>query len=225
MFGKSQAQLRFMYDAPPGMQAAKQSDDGSDGIEDGKPPGKQSREHNNNGTVGGAIGEITKVRAGDDDAAAAFRQMLAAQASGGINGDDGDHAGNDRTSASKLSFTPVLQGSTAERIMGSEKKKADSLSVSGGAGSDNPNNALSALEKSVGRKLGDGALTLQEQVERFPQLQNAPMAKGMSGTNVNVSFKPLGAQVRNIKCLGTCVCVCVCVFVFYCLRNVGSSVL
>ena len=184
-----------MYDAPPGMQSTKQNDE--DGVEAAMRPSAESTEAlSRNGAGNGAIDEVTKVRSGDDAAAAAFRQMLAAHTSGAGNGEY-DGARNDGAADSKLSFAPVLQGSTAERMMGADKKNGENTASGGGAAGD----ALSALEKSVGRKLGDGALTLQEQVERFPQLQNAPMVKGMSGTNVNVSFKPLGAQVRNIKCL------------------------
>ena len=58
---------------------------------------------------------------------------------------------------------------------------------------------LSALEKAVGRRDGNQSLSLDEQVARFPQLKDAPMAKGMTGSNIGVSFKPLGAQLRNVR--------------------------
>ena len=42
---------------------------------------------------------------------------------------------------------------------------------------------------------------------RFPQLKNAPMALkrkadgGEDAMDTNVTFKPLGAQIRNVRCL------------------------
>jgi CBF1 interacting corepressor len=59
------------------------------------------------------------------------------------------------------------------------------------------------LEKAVGKR--SQSLSLKEQVERFPQLQNAPMVKGLKAAGgadaQGVSFKPLGAQFRNVKCM------------------------
>ena len=55
---------------------------------------------------------------------------------------------------------------------------------------------LSALEHAVGCKEETGAaLTLDEQIQRFPALAGAPRAKGMTATDVNVKFKPLGTQI------------------------------
>jgi CBF1 interacting corepressor len=56
-----------------------------------------------------------------------------------------------------------------------------------------------ALEKQVGRKVSEG-LTLDEQVERFPMLKDAPV-EGNYTDNVKVNFKPLGVEIRNIRCL------------------------
>ena len=95
---------------------------------------------------------------------------------------------NNETADSKLSFGPVLQGSTMDPMLETNQTVKDG-------------DARSALEKAVGRKDRGGALTLEEQVQRFPQLKNAPMAKGMNATDVNVSFKPLGSQLRNVRCL------------------------
>mmetsp|Transcript_17494 Transcript_17494/g.29056 ORF Transcript_17494/g.29056 Transcript_17494/m.29056 type:complete len:371 (-) Transcript_17494:185-1297(-) len=115
---------------------------------------------------------------GDDDATAAFRAMLAGVSQEQQQGDDpnGEHLqfSNSRGAA--------LQGTTVER---------------GFAAHD----GRSALEKAVGRRDGNSALTLEEQVARFPQLKHAPMAKGMSATDVQVNFKPLGTQLRNVQCL------------------------
>ncbi len=163
----SQAQLRFMYDAPPGLKNEEQK----------KLRGNLDDSNSR---------DLTQAQPGDDAAAAAFRQMLAAASSSAKHADDtttGSENKGDENGEIELKFAPVLQGSTLERDSGK------------------PNDTRSALEKAVGRKDRGAAVTLEEQVARFPQLKNAPMAKGMSATDVNVSFKPLGAQVRNVKCL------------------------
>ena len=74
----------------------------------------------------------------------------------------------------------------------------------------------SALEKAVGRKdRSSQNLSYQQQIERFPQLKNAPMAQNMkkvaTGADGNgdaatsapmmVNFKPLGAQILHVRCL------------------------
>jgi len=58
----------------------------------------------------------------------------------------------------------------------------------------------SELEKSVGRNAGVD-ISLNELVARFPELKNAPMAKGMQGTSVQVKFNALGKDYRMVKCL------------------------
>lgn len=168
----SQAQLRFMYDAPPGLKKGENAESQTTDV------GKSSS---------GGVGEedITAIQPGDDAAAVAFRRMLAAA---GAQSDSGttlvdQNTLKERDGEKKLGFAPVLQGSTLEVEL------------------DKSNDTRSALEKAVGRRERGSALTLEEQVARFPQLKNAPMAKGMSATDVNVSFKPLGAQLRNVKCL------------------------
>merc|ERR1712032_1258394 len=68
---------------------------------------------------------------------------------------------------------------------------------------------LTRLEKAVGRKedASRGALKYATQIERFPQLRNAPLEitrKGHDITDVatmNIRFKPLGTQIRNVRCL------------------------
>lgn len=127
--------------------------------------------------------DITKVQPGDDPAAAAFRRMLAAATAGDIEEDDDEaQQQHQQSTGDKVVFGAVMQGTSIEK----ERKGKDSLS---------------ALEKAVGRRDGNQSQTLDEQVSRFPQLKNAPMAKGMNGTDVGVSFKPLGSQLRNVRCL------------------------
>jgi hypothetical protein len=164
----SQAQLRFMYDEPPGLSNKEEGEEG-------------------NHETSASSNVVTQVQPGDDAAAAAFRRMLA-QAS--TNNEVTEQDAQEEESSDqeqKLSFGPVLQGTTLDPNE-QEKQPEDKKN-------------LSALEKAVGRKNRGGALTLEEQCARFPQLKNAPMAKGMSLTDVNVNFKPLGSQLRNIKCL------------------------
>lgn len=172
----SQAQLRFMYDAPPGMKQSKESHGGENDTDS-----KQRK------TLGQATAQdLTKIQSTDDAAAAAFRRMLAASAAPTqeTTANEGNDAGAEDGEGT-LGFAPVLQGTTMERDFENEKN----------------NDTRSALEKAVGRRDRGSALTLEEQVARFPQLKHAPMAKGMSSADVNVSFKPLGAQLRNVKCL------------------------
>lgn len=171
----SQAQLRFMYNAPPGLENSNKYSE------------KDQQSKNNSQS-----NDLTQIQPGDDAAAAAFRKVLASSVGGSVvkseevEEDDKVEANDD----SSLKFEPVLQGSKMDPMLASNPKKKQ------GEG-----DLRSALEKAVGRKDRGGALTLEEQLARFPQLKNAPMAKGMSSTDVNVSFKPLGAQLRNVRCL------------------------
>lgn len=169
----SQAQLRFMYNAPVGLEK-----------DSARKEEEATKAHN----------DVTKVQTGDDAAAAAFRRLLFAASAGGSSAAKADDANDDEEGGSdpngQLRFAPVLQGSKMDPALESDPK----VLAEGG-------DSRSALEKAVGRRDRGGALTLEEQLARFPQLKYAPMAKGMSSTNVNVSFKPLGAQLRNVRCL------------------------
>jgi hypothetical protein len=151
--------LGFMYAAPPGMlesQKASTTTEYAEPEDDRKLPASERQP-------------------GDDDAAAAFRLMLARPA------DDSDNVTSLGTTAASRSRY-ALQGSSVDAT----KAKAN----------------LSALEKAVGRKKdSSNALTLDEQVQRFPALANAPRAKGMTSTDIGVSFKPLGTQIRNVRCM------------------------
>lgn len=174
--GGQKATLRFMYDAPPGLADEKRNN---------------NIPQNNNEVSEKKSGEAISYdkMAGDDDAAAAFRRILAGEV-GNPNDDENYqmemNRGNDVTDkASSL----ILSGSNAE--VNSTEVKSE----------------LSQLEKAVGKRNTSSALTYEEQIARFPQLKNAPVAikrKGQGGETAatsNFNFKPLGAQIRNVRCM------------------------
>lgn len=166
--------LDFLYAAPPGMlEAQKESttaanDDYSDQEDDRKLPATDPNDM------------MRHRQPGDDDAAAAFRLLLARPAD---EGDDWDGlATGDGADAAASKSRYALQGSSSDVT----KTKAN----------------LTALEKAVGRKKdSSNAITLNEQVQRFPALANAPRAQGMTSMDIGVSFKPLGTQIRNVRCM------------------------
>jgi len=178
--------LTFMYQPPPGMETAEggaaaaiaavetqQQNNDEDG--DCKPSAVTSQPKSQEP-------DITQVQEGDDPAAAEFRRMLAAATAGEVVDDDEEESKYHQQSQI-ISHGTAFQGTSVEKDNSKGKE------------------GLSALEKSVGRRDGNQSLSLDEQVARFPQLKNAPMAKGMNGTDVGVAFKPLGAQLRNVRCL------------------------
>ena len=186
--GGDRAALSFMYAVPPGMADEKKK--GGDDEEDAFGlPGSEEADDRKPAAAGAdasTSGDITQRRPGDDDAAAAFRAMLAGQQR---PADDADHDASQTAGVSN-----ALVGS--EYDPSADQKPA--ASSGGGASGDN----RTQLEKAVGRRDAyNTSLTLEEQVARFPSLKNAPMAPGMKADNVNVSFKPLGAEIRNVKCL------------------------
>ncbi|KAL3934700.1 MAG: hypothetical protein SGARI_003274, partial [Bacillariaceae sp.] len=203
--GGQQAQLRFMYDAPPGM--TKTNDEITD--DDKKPAAKAT----NSGNDPSSLSRLAQASAGDDAAAAAFRQMLAATAQNQTDEGHGGGADGGQESANaaeqSFGFAPVLQGSSVDAMSQIEKGKRPA----GGAKMD----GHSALEKAVGRKdRSSQNLSYQQQIERFPQLKNAPMAQNMkkiatgggdgdgdaaASAPMMVNFKPLGAQILHVRCL------------------------
>jgi hypothetical protein len=132
---------------------------------------------------------------GDDDAAAAFRLLLATSNAGtcddGTKKNEIDHAGIALRGAQRGKFGTVLQGSSIDPNAEKEKLKDRRTAIE----------KQSALERAVGAKTGTNNLSLEEQIQRFPVLANAPRAKGMTATDVGVTFKPLGTQIRNVKCM------------------------
>eukprot|EP00816_Leptocylindrus_hargravesii_P005613 CAMPEP_0196802056 /NCGR_PEP_ID=MMETSP1362-20130617/1774_1 /TAXON_ID=163516 /ORGANISM="Leptocylindrus danicus, Strain CCMP1856" /LENGTH=347 /DNA_ID=CAMNT_0042173263 /DNA_START=31 /DNA_END=1074 /DNA_ORIENTATION=+ len=125
----------------------------------------------------------TDCHVGDDEAAAQFRKLFTAQPQ--PQPVDPVHA--------HLHTGTLLQ-----------REEAHELGDNNNSNNNNDNNnemdTRTALEKAVGRKAATG-LSLNDQIARFPHLKNAPMAEGMAGTNVHVTFKPLGASIRNIRCI------------------------
>lgn len=179
--------LNFLYEPPPGMESAAAKGDAveADDVKKSTPDPISSSSSRCSANRNGQEHDITEVQPGDDPAAAAFRRMLAAASAGEVDHHDEETSNRQHslTTNQSIAFGAVLQGSSVEKDNSKGKE------------------GLSALEKSVGRRNGNQTLSLNEQCERFPQLKNAPMAKGMSGTDVGVSFKPLGSQLRNVRCL------------------------
>mmetsp|Transcript_1344 Transcript_1344/g.3100 ORF Transcript_1344/g.3100 Transcript_1344/m.3100 type:complete len:415 (+) Transcript_1344:298-1542(+) len=194
--GGSQAQLRFMYDAPPGMET-KETKNGN------QKSGTQKTSNTN---------DLSQIQPGDDAAAVAFRQMLAAAAASNgnqdeeaVNDDNNEDANNNN---GNFKFTPSLQGSMVEADSRYNKKEGDDANE-GDVKKAPSRDSRSALEKEVGRKnrSTQNNLSYEQQIERFPQLKNAPMAVKRGGADgdsdkpMMVHFKPLGSQILHVRCL------------------------
>jgi len=129
--------------------------------------------------------ESSKVHvAGDDAAAAEFRRMFMKDTNSVPSNSQNVKLDSSESNEPKLSSLP-------SHLIPSSNE------INTGLGTDH----RTALEKAVGRKGTASNMTLAEQLERFPQLAGAPMVKGMSADNVHVSFKPLGQQIRNVRCM------------------------
>jgi CBF1 interacting corepressor len=195
--------LRFMYENPAGLEGAKKTSDGAEATSSNQSNQPQidtqlhshSQSQTNTSVTSGIAASLTERQPGDDDAAAAFRRLLA-QASESSTPAKLDDLTSTTGEVSKRGDVDklVMQGTSFDP-MAEERGKSVS--------------ALSALEKAVGRKHDSkGGLTLEEQIQRFPALANAPRAPGMSNNPNNatnssqaVTFKPLGTQIRNVRCL------------------------
>jgi CBF1 interacting corepressor len=168
--------------------------------------------HCNQATNDNSITSFGQRQPGDDDAAAAFRQMIWMATASSTSDTVSTNTNHGDSSYSELNLRHpkmgiVLQGSSVDNRMMNNTTTNENINgtmasqVSSKTGASSAA-ASTALEKAVGKKQSTNTtVSLQEQMERFPQLKHAPRAKGMSMTDVNVSFKPLGAQIRNVKCL------------------------
>ncbi len=172
------AALRFMYEVPPGLESSKAEDDQDDENDVMNTKKASTDESKDNSDVIGA--DFLRRQDGDDEAAAMFRQIFSASADAMP-----DHQEEDNKATAEYGTSVVLSGSTLEVDQTNNNNGVDSRTQ---------------LEKAAGirNRLGN---TLEEQVARFPQLKNAPMAKGLKTDEVNVKFNPLGAQIRNVRCL------------------------
>lgn len=159
--------------------------------EGGKVPGLQREERKDydeddviGATAGGTAAgsdSLYERQPGDDDAAAAFRAMLA----------------RGTVEDSK----PTTEASAMEDAAPTDEQQEEKMEHV-----DNRTN----LEKAVGRGINSGSgVTLNQQMERFPMLKNAPMVlqkpkdgEAEQSTDVaGLNFKPLGQVLRNVKCL------------------------
>ena len=182
--GGDRAKLKFMYDVPPGGSNAHNNGRGENDL---KPAAVSTSAAQEASDVASLLLAAER-QPGDDDAAAAFREMLAAATT-----NQQQHTTTSSQETATTGLTHQFSDSNGAALSGTTVDKAISTQSS-------KKEHLSALEKAVGRRDASSSLTLEEQIARFPQLKNAPMAKGMSATNVNVTFKPLGTQLRNTRC-------------------------
>ena len=174
--GGHQAALRFMYDAPPGTNATERTSTITSTKDLGQSELNKATDSSSN---------LLSRQPGDDDAAAQFRMLLACNAQApNVN----SHA--EEELAPVDTDTPPTETTTANINANANTSKS-----TGGV------DTRSSLEKAVGKRDTNKFLSLEEQVQRFPQLKNAPMVKGMTSSNINVNFKPMGTQFRNIRCL------------------------
>jgi CBF1 interacting corepressor len=207
--------LQFLYAVPPGLEARpKDEEEGSKG--DGDASLDTSAEpttiaHPDAKAATAPHEPPPPSTAGNLDPAAAFREYLESakrraaekekeSAASNVNGEDSTKDGSHQTPGS---FGTVLQGTSHDPVLAAmDKKSGTSKAAADAAGGSS--SALSALEKAVGRKhqhAASGSLSLEEQIQRFPALAHAPRQKGISASHVGVSFKPLGAQIRNVRCM------------------------
>lgn len=169
-------QLAFMYEAGKisGLDR-KPADEADDDLATAtKPQGKTGNDSNCN---------IFERQPGDDDAAAAFRLMLAKGATAATEEDA------NQTSVSSMK----TEQTEAQKQEGEEQLPWEK-------------DGRTALEKEVGRSFRSSGLTLKQQFERFPELKHAPKALKQGEQQdaadvVGLNFKPLGAQIRNVQCL------------------------
>jgi CBF1 interacting corepressor len=209
--------LSFLYDAPPGLLLSKNTTTSAaaeaKAEEDATKRAASTHPAATTTTTSFASTScLTEVHPDDDEATAAFRKLLAGAAPPQHSAESALFDMATRTGTMAGKFGTVLQGTDYDAHHGGKKDGIEgaSSSISNdkkmSAATDPSKNggaahATTALEKAVGGRRPTAALTLDEQIQRFPVLANAPRAKGMTATDIGVSFKPLGSQIRNVKCL------------------------
>ena len=177
--------LGFMYDGGkiPGLQKAQQGKnhdgDGDDGDDDGHDTNSRGDNEQNN---------LFQRQPGDDDAAAAFRAMLA---QGAAKGDE------EKQSCETKNQPP--DGNNDVNVQDDSNNNAKETT-----------DTRTNLEKAVGRGINGSGVTLAQQMERFPMLKSAPMVLKMgkktdrddqAATTIGMNFKPLGINLRNVQCM------------------------
>lgn len=161
--------LGFMYEGGriPGLQKEERKDDDDEHVT------------HSAGVAATASDSLYARQPGDDDAAAAFRAMLAR---GTV--DDAQ---------------PAVE-SVAEAAAPTDEQEEKTEHV------DNRTNLEKAVGRGINSGSG---VTLTQQMERFPMLKNAPMVlqkpkdgEAEQSTDIaGLNFKPLGQVLRNVKCL------------------------
>jgi hypothetical protein len=196
--------LNFLYKPPPGLEGSSESN--KHVKKEANSTDQELEKDDDDGGGGGDskhnqhmnINNLTMRQPGDDDAAAAFRAILAGVATDDEDGGTGTGTLHEKPGAvirgtMPGAFGTVLQGSSLDKMAAATSSKN-----SDGKKPAMMEDSMSSLEKAVGRRAMGGALTLEEQIERFPALANAPRQRG---AQVGMSFKPLGTQIRNVRCM------------------------
>ena len=185
--------LNFMYKPPPGLETTttKKEEGEHDDVVADVPVSSVAAK---TAAAASSPDNLTARQPGDDDAAAAFRAMLAGESFVEDTSEDKESAAPVTRGTAPGAFGTVLQGSSFDKMAKRGDNEDKTTKKTGPVDFSN----LSALEKAVGRRQEGNALTLDEQIERFPALANAPRQRGVQ---VGVSFKPLGTQIRNVRCM------------------------
>ena len=127
--GGDMASLRFMYDAPPGLEK-----------------NKQQEQELQNGDGHSGLG-FNERHDGDDDAAAAFRQLLSSSNNNNNHDtDDGQHGNYADSTTTATTF--ILSGSTAEI----NNSNTDNNNNNSNSNVQKANTSLTQLEKAVGKR-------------------------------------------------------------------------
>ena len=173
--------VNFLYQLPPGMEDSKPASATATAAAAAAAAATSLQATTTN--------DLSVAQPGDDAAAAAFRKLLAGPAP---NGDDDDDASPEATTSTDSS-SQLQHAFRSSTLQGSTKDAFDIRTNS------NNNGPLSALEQSVGiRPSKNSQLTLDEQIQRFPVLAQAPREHGATNS---VRFQPLGATIRNTRCM------------------------